>query len=173
MGQDAADWQRQVTVNVSSVGQIPVDITKQTLSRLLVTPDERWVTYEREKISNNTIAVAGTTEVSLGTYSGAGVGFALRVKVDYAPLVFRIYTNSVLLVTQNIYDIWNNWGGGYYEDSKEARVIIWDEVNDIYSYVKDYGWLYPFSASCEIRVYNPHGSTHNVNSIVMAFLKPV
>lgn len=173
MSVDAPDWNQQVSVNVSSVGQIPVEIKTQTLSRVLVTPDNLWDKYEREKISKTATAVAATTEVSLGTYSGVGVGFSLRVKVDYPELKFRLRVDGAQISTQDIENVWTTWGGGYFEDMRESRVIVYDAVNDIYVYARDYGWVYPFTTSCELRVYNPDAAQHNVANAIMAFLIPI
>ncbi len=172
MAVDAPDWNQQVSVNVTSVGQIPVDITKQTLSRVLVTPDLRGVNYERSSISSAGVAVGATTEVSVGTYTGSGVGFIIRANCNDADLLLRVRVDGAQILEFDIDGVWTKWGGLYYEENLKSEVTIYDTVNNIYSLIKDYGYNYPFDLSCELRVYNPGGAGKTVNNIVMAYLVP-
>ncbi len=172
MGVDAADWQKQVTVNVSSVGQIPVDIAVQTLPRLLTTPDLRGEKWKRSVVYAGVTAIGATTEVSIGTATTSGIGFALRINTECPDLVFRIYLDSVLTLTGAIEGVWVNWGGLHYEENMKTLITIYDDINTVYSMVRDYGFNYPFTTSCELRVYNPGGAAKNVNNVVMAYLIP-
>lgn len=173
MGVDAEDWQRQVKVNVSSVGQIPVDITQQTLSKILTTPDLRSATWERSAIAAASQAIAATTEVSIGSDTTSGVGFAFRMKADDPDLEFRIRVDGSQILYGDIGGVWTKWGGLHYEETMQTLVTIYDTANDEYAIVRDWGFNYPFTTSVELRVYNPGAVLKNVNNIVLAYLTPV
>ena len=162
MGIDAPDWQRQIFVNTSVTANLPINIDQQDLPVMTTGPVQLWDIYKRKVLTGGPETLTTGQTKSICNLSGIGVGQSLRVRVDNPEIQIKVEYDSVLKTTIAPDDVWSDWDGEYFEDGKAIRVVKWDEVNDIYILVADYGWKYIFNTKIEMFAYNPTPGTVNL-----------
>lgn len=163
MGVDAPDWQRQITVNPTVTTNLPININKQDLPVMTTGPVQVWDMYKRMVGTGGPEALTAGQTKSIASISAIGVGASFKARMDNPNIQIKIEYDGVLKTTLAPDDVWTDWGGEYFEDGKAIRVTKWDEVNDLYILVADYGWKYLFSTKIELFAYNPTAAGVNIN----------
>lgn len=171
MGLDAQDWHRQVDVNVTETGQLPVDLKQQTATRIYTQPDQPFDKYEKDSIVGTDVEVTAGNTVSVGSESCTGCGLMVLISTPDPDIQYQVKHDNVVISSGNVRSTWETWKGVINTVTTYTAILQWDEENDVYSMIKDLGFWFPFSTSVELLLYNPTGSTITVTSVILTFIK--